>query len=59
MDLPLKWSEMSIEMREWFLSKACINTNMAHSEWADFAKWERGYIREAIDGTHIKLNEED
>lgn len=55
----MKWSEMSQVMREHFLSKACMNTNLAHSEWCDFAKWERGYIRDAVDGTHIKLDEED
>jgi hypothetical protein len=58
MDLPMKWSEMSQEMREHFLSKACMNTNLAHSEWCDFARWERGYIRDAVDGTHIKLDEQ-
>lgn len=58
MNLPMKWSEMSQEMREWFLSKAGMNTTIAHSGWSDIAEWQRGYIKDAVDSTHIKLIEE-
>lgn len=58
MKLPMNWSEMSIEMREWFLSKACMRTTLAHSEWADFEEWQKGYIRDAVNSTQLELTEE-
>jgi len=58
MDLPMKWSEMSQELREWFLSKACMRTTLAHSEWSDFEEWQKGYIRDAVNATKIELVEE-
>lgn len=37
----MKWSEMSQETREWYLSKACLRPALAYKEWSDFEEWQK------------------
>lgn len=57
--LHLTWSEMSRNMREFYLERACLNTRLASYDWDEFQPWEKDYIRDAVRTTkNITLKEE-
>ena len=46
--LELKWDDMSLELREHLLCKACINTRYAHYEWSEIENWIQNLVLDTL-----------